>query len=80
MEDLINEAVELVAAHHPTLESQRRVLIGMQDLPGFTDGFSGVVDLTADLGTDVDEDEMKVLPRAGLTLSVPLFDPGAETG
>jgi hypothetical protein len=73
VDELQQQAVSIMLAEHPALLSQQRIIDSMQGVSLPERGFISSMELTAGLGTEVDEDSLVVIPKAGLDLTIPLF-------
>jgi hypothetical protein len=73
VDELQQKAISIMLAEHPALLSQQRIIDIMQGISLPERGFISSMELTAGLGTEVDEDNLVVIPKAGLDLTIPLF-------
>jgi hypothetical protein len=73
VDELQQKAISIMLAEHPALLSQQRIIDSMQGISLPERGFISSMELTAGLGTEVDEDSLVVIPKAGLDLTIPLL-------
>ena len=72
---LLQDALDLVLAHHPTLVSQRSIVASNEDLDLSKRGLPLSLSVTGDVGTRVISNEVRFVPLVGLSVSLPLIDP-----
>ena len=73
--DILQEIIDLVVEHNPTLHSQRSLLEQIQALPSPGKGFDFQLSLKGGIATYADEDaqEIWIGPTGGVGLEIPLF-------
>ncbi len=74
-EALLQAAVSLMLEHHPTLISQRSIVTEGEEvvLPGAR--FPLSVSFSSDVGTRLVENEVRLVPAVGVSVSLPFLDP-----
>ena len=74
-EELLEDAVELVLRHHPSLVSQKTIVASGQTTDFSRRGLPLSLSLTTDVGTRIVDSEVRLVPLVGMSISLPLIDP-----
>jgi len=74
--DSLDQIINLVVESNPILQSQRRLVKQIEDLPDPGRGFDLQLSLNGEMGTRRDEStgELRITPAAGVSLEIPLFN------
>jgi len=78
LDDLLQKLTCLMLKSHPVLISQRKLVEESRALPVPKGGLEATVSLSADLGADVEGDQIKPVPLVGVRVSIPLLSPGKQ--
>lgn len=74
--DSLDQIINLVVENNPILQSQRRLVEQIEDLPSPRGGFDLQLSLNGEMGTRSDDTagELRIAPAAGVSLEIPLFN------
>ncbi len=77
-DEQLEDAIALVLEHHPSLISQRSLVTGGEEVDLERAGLPLSLTLSTDVGTDLVDDELRVVPMVGMDISLPIIDPDRQ--